>query len=140
MPVARISLAEGSSRALWFNTGNGPASGDSEHAQTCTHKRQAALLLWGLKHGADGGKPCSRKGCPFGALLVLRAYTLPALPALPAAAPPAVIVVNDTQKDPRFKASQFVPWPPLTRFYAAAPVVSLARPPSSWGTPALGRP
>lgn len=36
----------------------------------------------------------------------------------------AVMVVNDTIKDPRFKGALFVPWPPLTRFYAAAPVVS----------------
>lgn len=59
----------------------------------------------------------------------------------PAAPPHAkVMVVNDTTKDPRFKTSQFVPWPPLTRFYAAAPLVSpwpgLAGPPAR---PQLGR-
>jgi GAF domain-containing protein len=35
-----------------------------------------------------------------------------------------VLVVNDTLRDARFKASPFVPWPPLTRFYAAAPILA----------------
>ncbi|KAL4445354.1 hypothetical protein ABPG77_011179 [Micractinium sp. CCAP 211/92] len=65
VPLARISIAEGGARALWFNNG-GPGTGD-------------------------------------------------------------VMVVNDTMKDPRFKTSQFVPWPPLTRFYAAAPLVASDR-------------
>ena len=34
------------------------------------------------------------------------------------------MVVHDTMKHAQFKGALFVPWPPLTRFYAAAPVVS----------------